>query len=52
MTLVRVCHCKKWWLLKKGVLPYVRGFISPPIPLLCMVQIITALTGLAIWGAH
>lgn len=46
------CHCKKWWLLKKRVLPYMHGFISPPIPLLCMLQIMTAITGLAVWDAH
>ena len=46
------CHCKRWWLLKKRVLPYMHGFISPPIPLLCMLQIMIAITGLAVWDAH
>lgn len=46
------CHCEKRWLLKKRVLPYVHGFISPPFPLVPMLQIMTAITGLAVWDAH
>lgn len=45
-------HCEKWWLLKKRVLTYVRGLISPPIPLLHILQVMTAVTGLVAWDAH
>lgn len=50
MTLVQV-SAKSGGCLKR-VLPCVSAFISPPIPHLHVLQIVAAVTGLALWDGH
>lgn len=50
MTLVQVI-AKSGGCLKR-VLPCVSAFISPPIPHLHVLQIVAAVTGLALWDGH
>lgn len=46
MILVHIIRKKNGSCLRKWCLPYKPGFISPPIPLPCMLQIMTAVIGL------